>query len=512
MGLEHLGRVDRGTSHYELLKQDTLVSSSPVKQYALASILIVLSALVAVNFVSSRVERESVISRLETEALGPAKVSTFRIVEELSKITDPIDGTLLTLPDEIALIDRIVLDALVGQQVARVDILDPSGDILYSTDPYHIGDHSEYAEGPNTASGNYVGSAAVSALDGHAALIEAVITRVPVFTEGRVPSAESHETTVVMYRDVSTAIDAATSAGARFRLLMVIGVMMVVFISLMIVVMRGHRVQNEARSRLQELLTHEHLLVSELDQRNADLKAADEARLRLLSVVTHELGNPLTSITAFAGMLSMNKDGNLSDREIKMVDAIGRGEAQMRILLKDLLDLSRVEANEMELEIAPVDIRRVAEDVLDLMAPVFEAKLQNITSEISLVPIQVDGDQSRLVQVVTNLLSNASKYSPEHSVIRLSTTTTTTCSIIQVSDRGIGISTDDQKKLFTPFFRSDNSETRQVSGTGLGLVICKQIVELHGGTLTINSASGRGTTVLVELPLLNRSTESLGAA
>ncbi len=246
-----LGGEEHSTARRNPIDESSLGSASPIKQYALASVLIVLGALIAVNFVSSRVERESVIARLETEALGPAKVSTFRIVEELSKITAPNAGTLFTLPEENSLIDRIVLDSLAGQQVARLDILDSAGEIIYSTDPFYIGDDSDYAIGPNTATGAYVGAAAVSGLDGHTALIEAVITRVPVFTEGRAPGANSHEATMVMYRDVSTAIDAATSAGARFRFWMVIGVMTVVFASLMLVVIRGHRAQNEARRKLQ---------------------------------------------------------------------------------------------------------------------------------------------------------------------------------------------------------------------------------------------------------------------
>lgn len=507
-----MSKTDRGAGHSDLPNEGALGSGSPVKQYALASILIVLGALVAVNFVSSRVERSSVISRLETEALGPANVSTFRIVEELSQLSDPTAHDLVMIPDDVAMIDRIVLNALAGQQVARVDILDSTGEIVYSTDQHYVGDQSEYTNGPNTATGNYVGAAAVSGLDGSTSLIEAVITRVPVFTEGRMPAPSSHEMTVVMYRDVSTAIEAATSAGAQFRFLMVIGVMAVVFASLMIVVMRGHRVQTEAREKLRVLLVHEHLLVSELDERNAELKSADEARLRLLSVVTHELGNPLTSISAFAGMLAKNKTGNLTAREVSMVDAIVRGETQMRVLVKDLLDLSRVEANELELETEALDLRELVEGVLESMNPIFDTRFQSVSSNISTASINVLGDRTRLVQVVSNLLSNASKYSPEYTEIRLAILVTETCSVIEVSDQGIGISADDQEKLFTPFFRSENSETRQMPGTGLGLVICKQIVELHGGTLSLVSTRGRGTTVRVELPISEAEKHTVHAA
>jgi len=498
--------------HSELTNDDFLGATSPVKQYVLASILIVLGALVAVNFGSSRVERESVISRLETEAIAPAKVSTFRIVEEISQITDPTVGMFLTLPDDSSVIDRIVLNALVGQQIARVDILDISGEIVYSTDPHYIGDKSEYADGPNSTTSSYVGSAAVSGLDGHTALIEAVISRVPVFTEGSLPGANSHESTVVMYRDVSTAIDAATSAGARFRFWMVIGVMTVVFGSLMMVVMRGHRAQTESRTKLQELLIHEHLLVSELDQRNADLKSTDDARLQLLSVVTHELGNPLTSISAFISMLAKNRDGNISEREMSMIEAISRGETQMRVLLKDLLDFSRVEANELELDISAVDLGNVVMGVMESMTPVLDAKFQSIEADQLDDVVDIDGDKARLEQVVTNFISNASKYSPESSTIGVSMAVKDGTAVIEVVDRGIGISLNDQIQLFTPFFRADNSETRQEPGTGLGLLICKQIVELHGGKILVRSSRGRGTTVRVELPMVLSGEQTIYAA
>jgi len=498
--------------HEDLPSEESLGSVSPVKQYALASILIVLGALIAVNFVSSRVERESVISRLETEALEPARVSTFKIIEEFSRITDPASGMLHTLPDDTDLIDRIVLGALVGQQVARVDILNTSGEIVYSTDPFYIGNDSEYRAGPVHATSEYVGAAAISGLDGQTSLIEAVISRVPVYTEGRVRSDDSLETIVVIHRDVSSAIDAAVGAGARFRFWMVIGVMAIVFASLMIVVMRGHREQTGARQKLRELLDHEHVLVSELDQRNADLKSADEERLRLLSVVTHELGNPLTSISAFISILSKNSDGNFSARDMTMVDAISRGEAQMRMLLNDLLDLSRVEANEMELNIALIDIQDVVNGVVESMTPVVESKSQSISTSFPATIVVVDGDRARLDQVITNLVSNASKYSPAETEIKISVSANETHCVIETTDQGIGISKEDQQKMFVPFFRANNAETRDVSGTGLGLVICKQIVELHGGRLTLRSARGSGSTFRVEIPIAQSDYQSLIAA
>ena len=509
---DNTGHATTGIGHHDLPSEESLGSASPVKQFALASILIVLGALIAVNFVSSRVERDSVISRLETEALESARVSTFRIVEGISQITEPTAGRFLTLPDDTAVIDRIVLSALVGQQVARVDILGTSGEILYSTDPYYIGNDSEYRRGPTYATSEYVGAAAISGLDGQTSLIEAVINRIPVYTEGSIPGTDSLETIVVIYRDVASAIDAATGAGARFRLGMTMGVMAIVFASLMIVVMRGHRAQTESRKKLRELLVHEHILVSELDQRNADLRSADEARLRLLSVVTHELGNPLTSISAFISILSKNRDRNFSDREIRMVAAIGRSEVQMRLLLDDLVDLSRVEANELELSIAPVDITDVVKGVVESMTPVADEKSQTISTVFPNGVVSVDGDRARLDQVITNLVSNATKYSPVNTEIKISVSVESSLCVIELTDQGIGISREDQKKLFTPFFRAENAQTREVYGTGLGLVICKQIIELHGGKMTLRSAQGSGTTFRVEIPIAENDDQSAIAA
>jgi signal transduction histidine kinase len=195
-----------------------------------------------------------------------------------------------------------------------------------------------------------------------------------------------------------------------------------------------------------------------------------------------------------------------------MAAVISRGETQMRALVKDLLDLSRVEADDLELEIEKVDVRDVIGSSLESMNPIFDAKFQTVTYNTSPEFISLEGDRIRLNQVMTNLLSNASKYSPEGSNVEVKTYLNDSIFGIEISDDGIGISPEDQLQLFTPFFRSENSETRQVSGNGLGLVICKQIVELHGGELTVNSTRGSGTTVRVELPLSKPVSDSADAA
>ena len=129
------------------------------------------------------------------------------------------------------------------------------------------------------------------------------------------------------------------------------------------------------------------------------------------------------------------------------------------------------------------------------MTPVVDEKSQPLSSVFHDDVVNVEGDRSRLDQVLSNLLSNASKYSPVNTEIKISVSVASSRSVVEITDQGIGISKKDQDRLFTPFFRADNAETRQVRGTGLGLVICRQIVELPNGRLQLGSGEGGGFAV-----------------
>ena len=150
--------------------------------------------------------------------------------------------------------------------------------------------------------------------------------------------------------------------------------------------------------------------------------------------------------------------------------------------------------------------------VVESMTPVADEKSQTISTVFPNGVVSVDGDRARLDQVITNLVSNATKYSPANTEIKISVSVESSLCVIELTDQGIGISREDQKKLFTPFFRAENAQTREVYGTGLGLVICKQIIELHGGKMTLRSAQGSGTTFRVEIPIAENDDQSAIAA
>ena len=231
-----------------------------------------------------------------------------------------------------------------------------------------------------------------------------------------------------------------------------------------------------------------------------NLRELGEAKNQFLSTVSHELRTPLTSVTAFTDVVLRNKEGNLTKTQIEHLSIVQRNSRHLNILIGDLLDVSRVHAGKLQLEIAEFDAR---EDLVKLVAglgPIFDAKGQTIRSNIAEANLWLTADQDRLEQVISNLLSNASKYSPVGSEIEFRAEAIGDSLVLTVQDHGIGINSDDLSRLFEPFFRSDNPATRQENGVGLGLFITKGIVEMHRGNIEIESTPDIGTTVTVTIP------------
>jgi len=169
-------------------------------------------------------------------------------------------------------------------------------------------------------------------------------------------------------------------------------------------------------------------------------------------------------------------------------------------LINDLLDISRIEAGRLELNITTVPLDPVIREVAASLRNQIEEKKLSLELALPQEPIQVRADRARITQVLTNLLSNAYKFTPEGGKISVSAEVTNGQVQVDVADTGTGISAQDQKKLFTKFFRVDSSTTREIGGTGLGLTIAKSIVEMHGGKIWVESKPGKGSTFSFTLP------------
>jgi len=232
-------------------------------------------------------------------------------------------------------------------------------------------------------------------------------------------------------------------------------------------------------------------------QSKKELEEASIAKSNFLANMSHEIRTPMNAI------IGMTHIGKTSDNIEKKNYAFGKIEAASKHLLgiiNDILDLSKIEAGKFELSTVEFSFKAMLQRVLTINSFRIDEKSQILTIDTdSAIPNTLLGDEQRLTQVITNLLSNAAKFTPEHGIIRIDSKLVSEadgiCTIqIDVTDSGIGISPEQQAKLFTSFQQAEADTSRKYGGTGLGLVITKNIVEMMGGRIWIESELGKGAT------------------
>jgi PAS domain S-box-containing protein len=227
----------------------------------------------------------------------------------------------------------------------------------------------------------------------------------------------------------------------------------------------------------------------------------DRMKTEFVSQVSHELRTPLTAIKGFTEMLLDGDAGDINEEQQEYLNIVKSNVDRLVALINDLLDISRIESGRIKLDLAPVNLPEIITSVVTTMRPLLEGKSQALTSDIAAdLPLAM-GDRDRVVQVVTNLVSNAHKYTQAGGQIRVLAQREQDFVRVAVKDNGMGIPDEDIPKLFTRFFRVDSSLTREIGGTGLGLSIVKSIVELQGGSVSVESELGSGSTFAFTLPV-----------
>jgi signal transduction histidine kinase len=234
---------------------------------------------------------------------------------------------------------------------------------------------------------------------------------------------------------------------------------------------------------------------------SAELRSLNQARTDFLFTVSHELRTPLTSITGYVEMLREGDAGALSPRQDQMLETVERNAARLRGLIEDLLTLSRIEMGAFKTVKQPVDLRALVTGAVAAIEPAAVHGELSLEVESPTRPLIVDGDGNQLDRVLMNLLSNAVKFTPAGGRIRVRAEADAELAVVSVADTGIGIPAEEQKTLFTRWFRASNATERSIPGTGLGLTIVRTVVANHGGRLDVSSTEGAGTTVTVKLPL-----------
>ncbi|MBD1883824.1 ATP-binding protein [Microcoleus vaginatus] len=253
--------------------------------------------------------------------------------------------------------------------------------------------------------------------------------------------------------------------------------------------------QLEASNRTKdELLMREQII-------RAEAEAANRAKDEFLSILSHELRTPLNAILGWSTML---RQKNLSeDKVARALETIERNAKSQAQLIEDILDVSRIITGKLRLRVRPVNLVPVIESAIESVQLAAEAKSIRLQSVLDSEAGPLLGDADRLQQVVWNLLSNAVKFTPKDGRVQILLQRVNSHVEITVSDTGAGISSDFLPFVFDRFSQHDSTTTRSYGGLGLGLAIVRQLVELHGGTVTVVSPGiGQGTTFTVKLPVM----------
>ncbi len=239
----------------------------------------------------------------------------------------------------------------------------------------------------------------------------------------------------------------------------------------------------------------------ELEARNREVEKANHLKSEFLASMSHELRTPLHTIIGFSELLQEENQGALNEAQKRFVGHVHRDSVHLLELINDILDLSKIEANRMELQIESFDARDVLVETVNAIAPAAEAKGILIEGRLE-KPVLVSADRVRLREIVTNLLSNAVKFTPRGGRVLVEQSPGPAgMAAISVSDTGVGIAPADQEVIFDRFRQVGSATSGVREGTGLGLAIVKRLVEMHGGNITVESAPARGSVFAFTIPL-----------
>jgi signal transduction histidine kinase len=245
------------------------------------------------------------------------------------------------------------------------------------------------------------------------------------------------------------------------------------------------------------------LLFAEVKDKNAALERANHLKSQFLATVTHELRTPLHSIISYGSLLLEGYvDGELTEEQQEYIQFMVRRGEDLSRLVDDMLDLSKIEADRLEVKVEPLRLEQSLQDVLDELRQMASSKGLTLTLEMEEELPMALADSHRIRQVLVNLASNALKFTERGGVtLRCTMLDRYDMLRISVSDTGIGISPAALDYIFEAFRQADGSTTRRFGGTGLGLTIARKLIELQGGEVAVESIVGQGSTFSFTLPI-----------
>jgi len=257
------------------------------------------------------------------------------------------------------------------------------------------------------------------------------------------------------------------------------------------------RIQRKAIKELENTKAAILNMMEDLVQANENLKELDEAKTNFLNIVSHELKTPLTAINAHLEVLDDLKS-NLTDQEMSSLEAIRRNSYQLRMLIENILEISRIESNRFELNITDINLAEIIEEIITNLQILAKRRGISLDHKLKKLP-KIGADEQRVKEIITNLISNSIKFTEKGGITVIAEKKKNEIQVT-VADTGIGIPQEKIGNLFKKFYQVDASLSRKYGGSGLGLSITKQLVELQGGKIWVESEVGKGSRFMFTLP------------
>ncbi len=260
------------------------------------------------------------------------------------------------------------------------------------------------------------------------------------------------------------------------------------------------RVSIKTGDELEQLGTSFNKTAEALDRMDKEHKQLEHAKTEFLSITSHELRSPMTPMKAQLQMLEEGYFGKLNEKQKKSIDIVLKNTSRLDNIVVDFLEISRIEAARLKFRFVKANLADNTKMVVEEMNGFMPEKRCEIVTNVGTLPI-IEVDPDRTMQILRNLINNAKKFSPANCKIVVSAKLKGEEIVFSVKDQGIGIVKENQKRVFEPFFQEEQTIYREHGGTGLGLTICKGIVEGQGGRIWVESEKGKGSTVYFTVPI-----------
>jgi signal transduction histidine kinase len=242
-------------------------------------------------------------------------------------------------------------------------------------------------------------------------------------------------------------------------------------------------------------------LFNEIQEKSRQLEIANKHKSDFLANMSHELRTPLNAIIGFSEVMLSGMAGSMPDKQKEFIGDIRDSGKHLLALINDILDLSKIEAGRMELDITRFDLPAAISNAMTLVRGRAERHGIRLASEISTDVGAYDGDERKFKQIVLNLLTNAVKFTAEGGTVTMGAQRVNGSYVFSVKDTGVGIAPEDQQAIFEEFKQVGKDYDKKAEGTGLGLALTKRLVELHGGYIKVESVVGKGSTFTFTMPI-----------